>query len=237
MKPANENENPNIELNCLMRLTDDYLLMTTSKNNAMLFIEKMHNLSQVSNFRFNMRKLKTNFVLNLQKIGCQGDNSLEKQNIDTKLCNWIGISIDMKTLQLIPNINTKKEGILCTLNVNMQTNQSIMWLKKKLKSFLMNNVSFYFNQNINQSEFSFTTLNKLYQSGAEKYIACCIEFKQFHTKTNLKDTVDIKICNIIYVVIRSFFKYLVCNVKNPVFDRADYHKFFKFSLSFFALRF
>lgn len=45
MKSANENENTNIELNCLMRLTDDYLLMTTSKNNAMLFIEKMHNLS------------------------------------------------------------------------------------------------------------------------------------------------------------------------------------------------
>lgn len=48
-----------------MRLTDDYLLMTTSKNNAMLFIEKMYKLSQVSNFKFNMRKLKTNFVLNL----------------------------------------------------------------------------------------------------------------------------------------------------------------------------
>ena len=144
-----EDEQKNIELNCLMRLTDDYLLMTTSKNNAMLFIEKMHNLSQVSNFRFNMRKLKTNFVLNLQKIGCTADSNVEKQNIDTKLCNWIGISIDMKTLQLIPNINTKKEGILCTLNVNMQTNQSIMWLKKKLKSFLMNNVRFYFNANIN----------------------------------------------------------------------------------------
>ena len=36
---------PGVELNCLMRLTDDYLLMTTSKNNAMLFIEKMYNLS------------------------------------------------------------------------------------------------------------------------------------------------------------------------------------------------
>jgi hypothetical protein len=58
--------------------------------------------------------------------------------------NWIGISIDMKNLNIIPNINTKKEGILCTLNVNMQTSESIMWLKKKLKSFLMNNVSFYF---------------------------------------------------------------------------------------------
>lgn len=38
-------EEPTVELNCLMRLTDDYLLMTTSKNNAMLFVEKMHNLS------------------------------------------------------------------------------------------------------------------------------------------------------------------------------------------------
>lgn len=45
-----------------------------------------------------MRKLKTNFVLNLHKIGCPGDGSAEKQNIDTKLCNWIGISIDMQTL-------------------------------------------------------------------------------------------------------------------------------------------
>lgn len=98
MLNSTEKEDLNFELNCLMRLTDDYLLMTTSKNNAMLFIEKMHNLSQISNFRFNMRKLKTNFVLNLAKIGCTGDNNIEKQNIDTKLCNWIGISIDMKTL-------------------------------------------------------------------------------------------------------------------------------------------
>ena len=60
-----------------MRLTDDYLLMTTSKNNAMLFIEKMHNLSQVSNFKFNMKKLKTNFYLNLQKIGCHASHDLD----------------------------------------------------------------------------------------------------------------------------------------------------------------
>ena len=109
----------NVELNCLMRLTDDYLLMTTSKNNAMLFIEKMYKLSQISNFKFNMRKLKTNFYLNLQKIGCHSSHDLDQQNIDTTLCNWIGISIDMKSLQLIPNINTKKDGVLCTLNINM----------------------------------------------------------------------------------------------------------------------
>jgi hypothetical protein len=44
--------------------------MTSDKNNAMLFIEKMHDLSKVSNFKFNMKKLKTNFQLNLKKIGC-----------------------------------------------------------------------------------------------------------------------------------------------------------------------
>ncbi len=54
----------------MLRLTDDYLLMTSDKNNAMLFIEKMHDLSKVSNFKFNMKKLKTNFQLNLKKIGC-----------------------------------------------------------------------------------------------------------------------------------------------------------------------
>ena len=53
-----------------MRLTDDYLLMTTEKNNAMLFIEKLYQLSLGNYFKMNMKKLKTNFVLNLQKIGC-----------------------------------------------------------------------------------------------------------------------------------------------------------------------
>jgi hypothetical protein len=75
--PQSNRINTELELNCLMRLTDDYLLMTTNKNNAMLFIEKMHELSKTSNFKFNMKKLKTNFYLNLQKIGCAGQQSLE----------------------------------------------------------------------------------------------------------------------------------------------------------------
>jgi len=119
----------------------------------------------------------------------------------------------------------------------MQTNQSIMWLKKKLKSFLMNNVSFYFRQSINTQEYAFITLNKLYMQAAEKYVACCQEFKKFHSRTTLGKIIDTKICQIIYVVIRSFFKYLVCNVKPSVFNREDYHNFFKYSLSFFAMVF
>jgi len=109
------------ELNCLMRLTDDYLLMTTNKNNAMLVIEQLQKLSKTNYFKMNMKKLKTSFPLNLKKIGCHADNDLGLQNIDVDYCSWIGISIHMETLELMPNVNIKKEGVLCTLNVNMQT--------------------------------------------------------------------------------------------------------------------
>ena len=67
-----------------------------------------------------MRKLRTNFHLNLQRIGCQNENETFN-NVDVEFFNWIGISIDMASLQLVPNMNTNKDGVLCTLNVNMQT--------------------------------------------------------------------------------------------------------------------
>ena len=38
------------ELNCIMRLTDDYLLMTSSKANAMLFIERLVGMALSSKF-------------------------------------------------------------------------------------------------------------------------------------------------------------------------------------------
>jgi hypothetical protein len=101
----------------------------------------------------------------------------------------------------------------------------------------MNNVSFYFRDTINSQKYAYVTLNKLYQAGAEKYVACCIEFKAFHSKTDFVELVDLKICESIYVVIRSFFKYLVCNVRNPVFQNENYCQFFMFSLSFFVLKF
>jgi hypothetical protein len=40
-------------------------------------------------------------------------------------------------------------------------------------SFLMNNVSFYFRAHINNEEYAYRTLNKLYLQAAEKYVACC----------------------------------------------------------------
>lgn len=94
------------------------------------------------------------------------------------------------------------------------------------------------------------TLDKLYVAAAEKYAACCREYRRFHLSTCSKKTIakneflkriDLNLAQIIYVVIHSFFKYLVCNVRGgTVFDSGpsgDYHEFFRFSLSYFANRF
>ena len=74
----------------------------------------------------------------------------------------------------------------------------------------MNNVTHYFNASINSRDFAQKTLAKLFIAAAEKYIACCVEFKTFHGG---RLNVDGKIVQVLYVVIRSFFKYLVCNVR------------------------
>lgn len=98
-----------------MRLTDDYLLVTTEKNNAMLFIEKMCWLSQNSSFRFNMKKLKTSFAINYTKLtslttAAPTPSEMVKtgaeQNFpppldEHELFNWIGISIDQQTLNIV----------------------------------------------------------------------------------------------------------------------------------------
>ena len=68
-----------------------------------------------------------------------------------------------------------------------------MWLKRKLKSFLMNNVTHYFNSVINSREYAGKTLSKLYIAAAEKYLSCCLDFKTFHSHSSLLPLVDIKI--------------------------------------------
>ena len=252
-----------------MRLTDDYLYMTTSKPNAMLFIERLHGMSLANNFKFNMKKLRTNFTVNLTKInythekdradakaavltkkGEIDQNDAQKMrnvemkvikdsdHIDDELFNWIGISIDMETLGLIPNISITKEAILCTLNTNMTTSKSTLWLKRKLKSFLMNNISFYFRKTISSKKFAMITLDKLYHSAAEKYVACSKEYQRFHLSLGQVQNLEMSIANIIYIVIRSFFKYLVCNIRDgSIFTIEDYHDFFVYSLKFFIQKF
>jgi len=149
----------------------------------------------------------------------------------------------------VPNMSMTQDAILCTLSVNMSTKSSILWLKRKLKSFLMNNIGFYFRSTLTSIEFAWQTLEKIYGMAAEKYIACCSEFRAFHLtkfrQMNMKSgyfvssngqklekvhegnsfikRIDLIIAKIIYVVIHSFFKYLICNLAGgTVFESSDY---------------
>lgn len=117
----------------------------------------------------------------------------------------------MDNLYLTPNLNVRREGILCTLNINFMSEGSLLWLKRKLKSFLMNNITFYFKATTNTKEHASITLNKLYQQAAEKYVVCAYEFKRFHLRQGTKpldssDAIDLKLCEALYSVIRGFFR-------------------------------
>ena len=59
--------------------------------------------------------------MNLQKVGCAKDQLGAHNVVTSAIMNWIGISINMETLNLMPNINLSKEAVLCTLNINLQT--------------------------------------------------------------------------------------------------------------------
>lgn len=145
--------------------------------------------------------------------------NLGKENVVKEFCDWIGISIHMETLGLLPQINMKLDGILYSLNMNLSTKKAVIWMKKKLKSFLMNNISHYFRRTTNTTDFANETMNKLYITAAYKYMYCCITFKEYFKDINTGEKVDIQICKIIYSVIRSLFKYLVYNVREPIYDR------------------
>lgn len=89
----------------------------------------------------------------------------------------------MKSLGLVPNIQLTKEQNIYSLNINMQTKKSTLWLKRKLKSFLMNNITIYFRSSITTKEFARDTLDKIYEMATEKFVACCLEYTNFHMST------------------------------------------------------
>jgi len=102
-----------------------------------------------------------------------------------------------------------------------------MWLKKKLKSFLMNNICHYFRSTINNNEFANKTLQKLLIIAAFKMITCCNELIDYFRRDALmKAKLDIKICKCIYSVVKSLFKYLVVNVDHPIFQQENFEQFF-----------
>lgn len=227
-------------LNCVMRLTDDYLFMSSSKKNAVMFIENLYRMAKANNFRFNAKKVRTNFDVNLSRIQAILEptplKTFKKPTedkgylVEGPMFDWIGISIDMETLGLVQSINLSKEAVLNTLSVNMATRKSVTWLKRKVKSFMMNNIKFYFRETMTHLEHALKTMEKLLRSAVVKFVACAKEFRRFHEFFRLRGAADpnfnydVQIVKIAYIGIRTFFKYLVSSITNGSVIRVeDYH--------------
>lgn len=72
-----------------MRLIDDYLLITTEKDVASQFLDKMLLISKENEFFFNQNKITTNF-----HFGYQGkDSFINSQNFQESLDDFIIINI------------------------------------------------------------------------------------------------------------------------------------------------
>jgi len=84
-------EYPN-SLNILMRLIDDYLLITTEKEVASKFLEKMLACSKENDFSFNESKITTNFSY----VYNGKNNLINSQNFENSLL--LKFSLDFKMI-------------------------------------------------------------------------------------------------------------------------------------------
>lgn len=87
-------------LHCVMRLTDDYLIISEDKNFVTNLIQTLRQMASQNNFMFNSAKFKSNFKI------------FENQNkLYTDTIQWIGKTIHLKNMELEHlQLTNKKEA-------------------------------------------------------------------------------------------------------------------------------
>jgi len=214
-------EENNNGLNLLMRLTDDYLFVTSSKENANNLIENMLKLSENNDFKINYKKLKTNFPIDPKTLMMKQLESFS-EDLYKDFCDWIGISIQMSTLQIKPLF--KLETAMKTLNLNIVTKRARLWLKRKLKSFLMNNIMHYFNKALNSEEFMMDVMREIVEISSHKFVKCSEAYKRLSQSQGAKKT-EVQLAGVILDTIRDFQRYISKNAPDVIILKdCDYIK-------------
>lgn len=117
----------------VMRMTDDYIVITDCLEDAHNFVNTLVKLSASGLIRFNKNKLKANFPLSGK------DGQLDySQLIQTDYCQWVGIAIDMKTLEIMPHYNCAFADVGISININIPSKRPKLWLCRKMNWYFIN---------------------------------------------------------------------------------------------------
>lgn len=140
----------------IMRLTDDYLLISEDINKIKTIVERLKKQADQCNFRFNQKKLCFNFKYK--------DFTPEEEAIKT--CRWIGKIIDIKDLEIehVQILDEKEAFYTVSTNISYLEKYPAQVIKAKLKSFILNHNLFYLNPRVNSKQKIFDILKKILTS-------------------------------------------------------------------------
>jgi len=102
MSTTNSNKSSAKHASTLLRFVDDYLFISTSKEDAKLFLDLMHKGFPEYNCHMNRSKTSCNFVLDDESDGGQFHNeeSMWVDGSGSKFLKWCGLLINVKTFEI-----------------------------------------------------------------------------------------------------------------------------------------
>lgn len=124
----------------VLRLTDDYLIISEDKKFITEFYDLLSKSSKENNYKFNTKKLKSSF--RIKGFQTQSDITNFK---------WIGKIFDLKKMEIKHTQILNQKEAFYTVNINfpLETKMIPDFLKGKFKTFLLNQNTFYFSTSIN----------------------------------------------------------------------------------------
>ena len=128
----------------IMRLTDDYIILTESASATERIVQRLLECADNHGFEFNKKKLKANFKFHK-------DFHVEE---DPYTFKWIGKTFDLKKMEVEHTQIMEKHEAFYTVNVNLPSQIKMIpdFLKGKLKTFFLNQNTFYFNSKVNSDD-------------------------------------------------------------------------------------
>lgn len=142
----------------VMRLTDDYLIISENKEMVKQLVERLHIQAEKSNFSFNESKKSFNFEL--------GDFKPSAPTEEIQNFKWIGKEIDIKNLEIEHTQILDEKAAFFTVSTNISYLEKFpaQVIKAKLKSFILNHNLFYLDPSVNSKEKILEILKKVTQS-------------------------------------------------------------------------